>query len=153
MRVKGNVRRAMIEEHLKTDELGTVPSHWLAHDLRHDLKDALGAEHPQARGGEDLPDLLAGEVEVARLTLVNSVHGEVTSLRARFDQSDGKLHFRLVDEYETEYALPRDTAALPLAPHEVFECFRNASPSPLDTSCTAKLSSYFYPDLDRLLPT
>ena len=33
------------------------------------LKNWLGRQNPQFRGGEDLPDLENGEVEIARLTL------------------------------------------------------------------------------------
>jgi hypothetical protein len=70
------------------------------------LKNWLGRQNPQFRGGEDLPDLENGEVEIARLTLANSVHGEVTSLRAKLTKEDGKISLRMVDEYESEIKLP-----------------------------------------------
>lgn len=150
MRAKGNVRRIMISEHLKTGGLEAIPPDWRRHDLPSQLKDAMSAEHPQARGGEDLPDLRDGEVEIARLSLVDSVHGEVTSLRAMVDAPTNGLRLRLVDEYETEFSLRQEVVAFPLAPFEVLEFFRDATPSPLDTSCRVSFTSYFYAGLDEL---
>ena len=48
-------------------------------------------------GGEDLPDLEDGEVDIAPLSRTNSVHVEVTSLHAKLD-GDGVL-LRMLDEY------------------------------------------------------
>ena len=53
-------------------------------------------------GGEYLPDSEAGEVEIVRFEL-ESTMADVISLRARL--ADGKIHYRLVDEYETDLAL------------------------------------------------
>lgn len=150
MRAKGDVRRAMVARHLKNGVLESIPPDWCRHDLHPSLKDALGAKHPQARGGEDLPDLGEGEVEIARLSLVDSVHGEVTSLRALPDSSSDKLRLRLVDEYETKISLPREVVDFPLAPFEVLEFFRDATPSPLNSSCQVSCTSYFYPALNEL---
>ena len=61
----------------------SIPEEWLEHDVSRDLKCSLGYTRFDLRGGEDLPDLLEGEIEIARVTLVDSVHGEVISLRAR----------------------------------------------------------------------
>ena len=66
-RVKGNVRRAMILNAMEEDGIDTIPESWLAHELSAILKDTLGAQHPNHLGGEDLPDLLNGEVEIARV--------------------------------------------------------------------------------------
>ena len=82
-RIKGNFRRAMVVRSISADGLASVPKDWQAHDIPEELKNMLtSTAGPQARGGEDLPNLSDNEVEIARLTLTDSVHGEVTSLRA-----------------------------------------------------------------------
>jgi hypothetical protein len=149
-RVKGVWRRRMIAAHLEKAPIASIPEPWKQHDLPESLKAALQAEHPQARGGEDLPDLLPGEVEIARLTLVNSIHGEVTSLRARRGVAEDQIELRMVDEYETEFSLKRSLVAGPLKAEEILDLFWSAEPSPVETSCRFRFSSPFYPDLNRL---
>lgn len=148
-KIKGNVRRNIVEKLLRTKNLNMLPPDLFAHEASDEVKEYLGAQHPAARGGEDLPNLLDGEVEIARLSLVDSVHGEVTSLRARLDASDNKLHLRLVDEYETEYSIPTPSVDYPLAAFEVLELFRDSTPSPLATSCETVFASDFYPELQQ----
>ena len=147
-RIKGDFRRSMVLEAITPDGLGSIPQPWLAHELSEDLKQVLGAQEPGHRGGEDLPDLLENEVEIARLSLV-SVHREVTSLRAR-DVGGGRILLRLVDEYETECVLPRSESMEPLTADEVVALFCDADPSPAETGCEFALSSAFYPDLDAV---
>ncbi len=105
---------------------------------------------PHGPGGEDLPDLDQGEVEIARLSLVNSVHGEVTSLRAKRDPRDLSILLSMVDEYETKYELPKRKVSAPLTAEELLVTFRDAEPTPTDTSCQIEFSSFFYPNLDSL---
>ena len=105
---------------------------------------------PRARGGEDLPDLDQGEVEIARLSLVNSVHGEVTSLRAKRDPGGPSILLSMVDEYDTEFELPKREVPAPLTAQEVLVMFRDAEPTPPETSCQIEFSSVFYPNLDSL---
>ncbi len=52
---------------------------------------------PVPRGGEHLPPLLSGEVEIARIVL-RSATPDVVSVRAR--PSGGGIRYRAVDEYE-----------------------------------------------------
>ena len=146
--VKGNARRAMITAHLRSAALESIPEDWMQHDLPEELKAALQAQHPQARGGEDLPDLLPGEVEIARMSLVDSIHGEATSLRGRPSHDGNTLELRLVDEYETEYTLADAVVAQALSATQVLKVFSSADPSPLETSCEVSFSSFFYQDLD-----
>ena len=115
------------------------------------LKNVLTSTNgPQGRGGEDLPDLDQGEVEIARLTLVNSIHGEVTSLRAKRDLRDLSVLLSMVDEYGTKFELPKRKVSAPLTSEEVLVTFRNAEPAPTATSCQIEFSSLFYPNLDSL---
>jgi hypothetical protein len=149
-RIKGNFRRQFVAEAIQSEGLDSIPPPWLEHDLSMSLKDLLGAQAPDARGGEDLPDLDEGEVEIARLTLTNSVHGEVTSLRARRSPDGSEILLQMVDEYETCFALPYEQVASPLTSEQVLELFREADPSPLDTSSEVELQSFFHNDLGNL---
>jgi CheY-like chemotaxis protein len=88
-------------------------------------------------------------VEIARLTLVDSVHGEVTSLRAKRDPEDRDILLSMVDEYETELKLAKSKISVLLTAEEVLAVFRDADPTPLATTCQAEFSSFFYPNLMR----
>ena len=151
-RIKGGFRRAMVENALaQGDPLDSIPPLWQAHDIPPELRDFIGKKDPAFRGGEDLPDLLDGEVEIARLSL-RSVHCEVTSLRAR-PSLEGRFALRLVGEYEEELgpiALPQVEYDRPLTAYQVAELFRDADPSPVEPACGFYLSSDFYPNLDSV---
>lgn len=145
-RIKGNYRRGFVAAAIKDEGLQSVPEPWTPHDLSEHLKNLLQQQHPAARGGEDLPDLEDREVEIARLSLTNSVHGEVTSLRAR--QMEDGVAVRMVDEYESEFALPFNTIEQPLSSEQVICLFRDADPSPTETQCEFEFASFFYHDLN-----
>jgi hypothetical protein len=147
-RIKGNYRRSFVAAAIKDEGLESVPEAWTTHDLSPKLKDVLQQQHPAARGGEDLPDLADGEVEIARLSLTNSVHGEVTSLRAK--QEGATIVLRMVDEYESKIALARSTTGASLNSEQVVCLFRDADPSPAQTQCEFEFQSYFYRDLNDL---
>lgn len=150
-RVKGNFRRQMISKSIVSEGVVSIPELWRAHDVPEQFKAILAATAgPQARGAEDLPDLTEGEVEIARLTLVNSVHGEVTSLRAKRDPRDLGILLSMVDEYETEFKLPTSKVSAPLTAEEVLVVFRDTDPTPLATSCQIEFKSFFYSNLDAL---
>ena len=152
-RIKGNFRRDFVAAAIAEDGIEEAPEAWLAHNLSQELKAFLGGQNPQLRGGEDLPDLLEGEVEVARITLLDSVHGEVISLRAR-RMDDGPIQLRIVDEYsehtDEPIVLAREQFPEPLTAKEVLEVFARAEPSPCQSVCTLQFSSDFYPELDEL---
>ena len=159
-RIKGNCRRAMVLAAIESDGPDSIPEPWQAHDLSEILKSTLGRQQPNYRGGEDLPDLLDGEVEIARVSLVNSVHGEVVSLRARKDTDGKTILMRIVDEYgegeyvdeedETKYVLEQDSFPHPLTAEEVLMVFRNSDECACLSSCEQRFASDFYPDLDEL---
>ena len=153
-RIKGNLRRQMVLNAMEVDGFETIPKDWLAHDLPGELKRALGGQQPNYRGGEDLPDLLDGEVEVARVSLVDSVHGEVTSLRARRNDDGRTVLLSLVDEYgdisEVEYKLEKSFFSSTLTAEEVLQVFNNSEPCACLQSCEQRFSSDFYPGLDEL---
>ena len=143
--IKGNFRREFVMRAILSDGIESVPPAWLNHDLSRTLKDFLTAQHPRSRGGEDLPNLEDGEVEIARLSLTNSVHGEVTSLRAKRNGTGVAL--RMVDEYETEIELPVGRLDKMPTDEEVLELFRKAEPSPMETGCAFEFQSFFHKGL------
>lgn len=148
-RIKGNFRREMIARSMRDEGLASIPELWCAQDIPESFKEILtSTAGPRARGGEDLPDLAENEVEVARMTLADSVHGEVTSFRAKRDPRDSGILLSMVDEYETEFKLRKNKVPAPLTAEEVLAAFRNADPTPLATSCKVEFSSFFYPNLD-----
>lgn len=147
-RIKGELRRQFVEREALAHGLHNVPEVWCAQDLSEAMKNLLQEHHPRMRGGEDLPDLKPGEVEIARLVLLDSVHGEVTSLRAR-RLTDGELAYIMVDEYGTDFKLPIPLSSDPLTVDEVLDQFRDSDPSPMDTDCSIGLRSVFYSDLEE----
>lgn len=66
-------------------------------DLKRLLYRVVGT---RALSGEDLPSMIRGEVELARIQSKMTVHCESVSLRGR--PSGGRIRYRLVDEYESE---------------------------------------------------
>jgi hypothetical protein len=49
--------------------------------------------------GEYLPDFEGDEVEIARVTLASAT-GDIISIRGRHE--GGRIHYRIVDEYDDE---------------------------------------------------
>ena len=144
-RIKGNFRREMVQSAAQEDGYESIPAAWKEHAISGLLKGILQQEHPQHRGGEDLPDLLEGEVEIARATLADSVHGEVYSLRAR---SEGEVcALRLVNEYGSDITLPFETTDRFLQVDEILRLFEEAKLGPLGTGCKIRYQSFFYPEL------
>ena len=133
LRIKGNYRREFVGKAIKSDGLDSVPHAWAEHEISETLKAMLQRQHPRARGGEDLPDLNENEVEIARFTLVDSVHGEVTSLRAQ-KVLESRINYRMVDEYETDIKIPYKFSSTPLTEKQALDC-------------EIELQSYFYSDL------
>lgn len=148
-RIKGDHRKVFVTEAIRQDGLDSIPPQWTAHNLDELFKTMLMSQNPRNRGGEDLPDLDEGEVEVARVSLANSVHGEVTSLRAR--RAGGRIQLRLVDEYESEFELPQTEIAAPFSAEELLEFFAACEPCPFETECRLRIASPFYEGLQTRL--
>jgi hypothetical protein len=153
-RIKGNDRRTMVTNTIERDGLESIPKEWLEHDLSAPLKSAQGSRDPGSRGGEDLPDLLGGEVEIARVSLVNSVHREVISLRGWLGGDGQTIFLRIVDEYcmsdGYQYKLEQESFPGPLTAEEVLTVFLKSQPCACLSSCEQRFSSDFYPNLDEL---
>jgi hypothetical protein len=84
-----------------------VPPEFLAGVLSDDDRTAIGRIHPMFMGGEYLPPLRRGEVEIARISL-ESVTADQISVRAR--RIGGRISYSIVDEYG-------DDGCINYAPH------------------------------------
>ncbi len=110
--VKGQRRREMLREHLLTGEPVLAPE-WVEAlgqcSLSRSDARLLAGKHPTWIGGEDLPDFLRGEVEIARIVL-RSVTLDVLSIRARREMRGTLVprpiwRYRMVDEYNSTFAV------------------------------------------------
>ena len=114
--IVGHVRRQCVRDALQGDpEMRAA----LAGDdevmrdfLSEERRDGVGRWHPSLMGGEYLPPYLPGEIEIARIAL-ESVTLDVIAVRAR--RGEGKIHYRVVDEYETEFRCAPDCSDRPLS--------------------------------------
>jgi hypothetical protein len=178
--VKGDLRRELIRDILTAG--GEKRAHYEA--ILGDLDDELYAPtssdsfrarmalvNPHWLGGELLPDYLSGEVEIARLVL-DSVTRDVYSVRARRVRAAGgaaddgrSIVYRIVDEYEGRWVLPRESSAEPLTLGELIALIDDARVDDVDgTSLTdalrdgcddaesgrdfVRVSSELYPELE-----
>ena len=148
-RIKGDYRRQFIDEVIRKEGLDSIPAQWTMHELDELFKRVLMSRNPRNRGGEDLPNLEDGEVEIARVCLVDTVHGEVISLRAH--KSEGLIQLRLIDEYQTEFELPTQSINHPFTSAELIEFLSGCDPCPFDNECTLRISSPFHQGLQELM--
>ena len=115
--VKGEARRQMILDvlegrHLLTPPGADLPPEMLADTLSNEDRTAWGRFHPHFMGGEYLPDYRRGELEIARIVLASTTM-DVVSVRARRSR-DLRIHFRVVDEYNTVFVFYPGSAKVPL---------------------------------------
>lgn len=96
-RVKGEARRREAMARIEAGGLVGLEAWMVEQDIGEDKKRALQRLEPGLRGGEDLPDCVRREVEIARIWFTQTVHREVTSVRAR--PAGGRIRYRVVDEY------------------------------------------------------
>lgn len=129
----------------------------------------FGGSPAAMRSGMDLPDLLPNEVEIARLTYTQTVHCEVTSVRAQ--RWGPRILYRIVDEYGAPFECSPDHSREPLSLGELIALIDGAtgdttsSPGLFFGSLQSALddgemqveeledwiwvSSHYYPDLTR----
>lgn len=82
-----------------------------------------GSIHPALMGGEFLPRLGAGEVEIARISLESTTNDQI-SVRARITQ--GGIRYSVVDEYDSVIRLPFDSSEAPLTLDEMIRLIDGA---------------------------
>lgn len=105
--VKGTLRRRAIRDATDPETLGA-----LLNEASDDERDALAREDPAFMGGEYLPDLEEGEVEIARVELL-SVTRDVFSVRAR--PEGASIRYRIAGEYDGSFVFEPETSEAPLS--------------------------------------
>jgi hypothetical protein len=137
----------------------------LADTLSEEDRDRAGQIHPALMGGEYLPDYHASEIEIARITM-DSITQDVISIRARPEK--GQIHYRVVDEYESECLIKPKSSSRPLTLRQlvrlidtgkdgdgpiglgIIEIHRECTGQPADDFANfMHFSSEFYPDLTK----
>lgn len=114
-RIRGKARREIATRLLKEEGFKGLTTFMAREQLTDEDREAWGRIHPQLMGGEYLPDLDEGEVEIARISLPSTT-GDQISVRAR--PVGNRIHYRIVDEYHDEpgmqYRLPIKQSKLTL---------------------------------------
>jgi hypothetical protein len=161
--IMGKVRRDLVRHRLAEGE--KVPPELALPVLCPEIRDALGKLHPMLMGGEYLPPMRDGEVEIARISL-QSVTADQISVRARRTASG--IAYSVVDEYYCDHSFtvrPR-TSREPLSMRRLVAMVDGAcddggaamSPivahvanggSPEEYRDFVAVESDFYPDLGR----
>ena len=104
-------------------------------------------DRPSWMGGEYLPDLLPGEVEIARI-VIESLTQDVVSIRARRRGSERRIVYRVVDEFESGFDFSPRSSRQPLSHDELVRLIDNlrqtSSPA---TNSGYTIESRFYPAL------
>jgi len=97
--VKGAERRKYIQSLIDAKRLDVLEDLVAHSSLDPEVRAFTGRIHPRLMGGEYLPNLVSGEVEIARVTLASTTQ-DVVSIRAR--KGKNRIRYRVVDEYEGE---------------------------------------------------
>lgn len=116
--IKSTNRRQMIIDYWNAGHLEELFPENLADDPGPEAQRFLERIHPSFMGGAYLPDLLPTEVEIARIEL-RSVTADVISIRARRKPGSDRIHYRIVDEYDTEFGSGPTTSVEPLTHDEL----------------------------------
>ena len=125
VRIKGAERKAALKRLIDDGRMEDIPDFLARSALSEDERKALGRIHPSFMGGEYLPNLLRGEVMIARITIASTTR-DVTCVYAR--RGKNRIYYRVVDEYEGETLCGRRTrtSARPLTLAALEEFFNGA---------------------------
>ena len=122
--IQGEARRRILQEALDSGDSDFPPEALLQPVLEPELRRLLGKIHPMFMGGEYLPDYLPEEVEIARIAM-ESTTADIISIRA-FMAADHLIHYRVVDEYETEFSQSITESSTPLSTAEIIHLIDTA---------------------------
>jgi hypothetical protein len=159
--IKGEIRRRTAIDAINSGSTTQLEGEIGQESLQRNVRDAVGRVHPAFMGGEYLPDSEENEVEIARVTL-KSTTVDVFSVRARNDGTN--IHYRVVDEYDSDFSVSPEQSESPLTFGELIalidgtegasddgpgltSVFRNQEGS-VDVDFV-KVTSIFYPELQR----
>lgn len=158
--VRGSLVRAQMQALLDAGRRTELRQLLDVHGIPETVRLHLEASHPMFMGGNYLPERAPGEVEIARITIRSTTY-DVTAVYAR--AQDGRIHYRVVDEYDGATLEGRDEACTeePMTLGALARFFLGAWPllQVLEANCggdqAASLgffdaASAFYPDFDAL---
>lgn len=125
--IKGAERRSMVEAIIASGDLAALSEFCTKSSLTDEERRAFGRMHPMFMGGEYLPDLSEGEIEVARINIASTT-SDVTSVYAH--RTPKGIGYRVVDEYNGDTLSGRTTrfSKRPLTLCELTEFFLQAWP-------------------------
>lgn len=146
--IMGQARRTLARR-LAAD-LDDVPPELVESALSELERSALSAIHPSLMGGEYLPRLRKGEVEIARISL-ESVTADQISVRAR--RTKRGIAYAIVDEYDGggAYELHPRVSAAPLSMRELVAMLDGAHEGGGAVLCHLELNADTKEDAKRLL--
>ncbi len=123
--VKGLARREAIKEALDKGEIDKIPDYVRAAELSSAERQRIGRIHPMFMGGEYLPGLKSGEVEIARIS-IQSTTCDVTVVYAR--PVGKRIRYRVADEYQGDTLSGRweRTSVKPLTMEQLVDFFLRA---------------------------
>jgi hypothetical protein len=110
--VKGQARRQLLRQALAEGRLDAVSEVLQMEEIPDGVKRRLGRIHPWFMGGEYLPGYAPDETEIARVRL-QSATWDVISIRARWE--NGRIGYRVVDEYRTEFRFEPESSKHPFS--------------------------------------
>ena len=114
-RIKGKARQAIVRNILQTEGFPGLAAFFAREELDDNERRIWGRFHPMFMGGEYLPSMEEGEVEIVRVSLESTTNDQI-SIRAK--RKDGIIFYRVVGEYYDEeamrYQLPFDQSEEPL---------------------------------------
>lgn len=105
-RIVGAERKAALQRLIDAGRLDDIPDYLAKSALSGDERQAMGRIHPAFMGGEYLPNLMANEVMVARVTIASTTR-DVTCVHAR--RGKNRIYYRVVDEYNGDSLSGRAT--------------------------------------------
>jgi hypothetical protein len=127
-KIQGEARRSLAERALKGDHAVQELDFVFAEALDAESRRKWGRIHPALMGGEYLPPLNKGEIEIARVSLA-SVTSDVIQVRAR--RRGSVIAFRVVDEYADEgciYEVSPEVSEQPLSLAELIRLMDTTKP-------------------------
>lgn len=119
-RILGKERQDIARHLFETQGFPALNEFLVKEGLSEPERTAWGQQGPWCMGGEFLPELDEGEVEIARISMQSTTSDQV-SIRARRDADH--IRYSIVGEYEDDgmsYQLPFETSNSPLSMQELF---------------------------------
>ena len=139
-RIRGKRRQDIARQLYKEFGFTALSEFLVREGLSEEDRTAWGTVGPWCMGGEYLPDLDEGEVEIARISLASTTSDQI-SVRAR--QDGERIRYRIVGEYEEEESmrqqLPFDVTDRPLSLGELMDMIQGANTS--DSTCPVGIFS------------